>query len=103
LNHDDADPIGAALHRAWHPRRGGDVLWVYAPYCVAGDRGTTHGSPWHYDTHVPLLLVGARIQAGQFGRRVSPASLASTVAELLGCDHPSANVEDPLHEALQPR
>ncbi|HZN34999.1 MAG TPA: hypothetical protein VFB80_14320, partial [Pirellulaceae bacterium] len=67
---------------------------------LPGAKGTTHGSPWHYDTHVPLLLVGAGIAPGQFDRPVGPACLASTVAELFGVDYPSGNVEQPLREAL---
>jgi predicted AlkP superfamily pyrophosphatase or phosphodiesterase len=88
------------VQRTFHPRRSGDVLFVLAPYCVPGARGTTHGSPWHYDTHVPLLLVGSGIKPGHFEREVSPAAIASTVAELLGIDYPSANAEDPVQEAL---
>ncbi|MGE3778231.1 MAG: alkaline phosphatase family protein [Pirellulaceae bacterium] len=94
------DPIGDALHRAWHTRRCGDVMFVYAPYCVPGDRGTTHGSPWHYDTHVPLLLLGKGIRAGRFDRPVAPTCLAATASELLGIDYPSANQERPLREAI---
>jgi len=93
--------LNGQLQRAFHPRRSGDVLYVLAPYCVPGGKGTTHGSPWHYDTHVPCLLVGAGIvPGGQHHRPVSPACLASTVAELAGCNWPSANAEQPLREAL---
>jgi hypothetical protein len=76
------------------------VLTVFAPYCVSGSRGTTHGSPWHYDTHVPMMLTGAGIKPGTHLRRVSPACLAATVAEVLQIDYPGGNVEAPLHEAL---
>lgn len=88
------------LARHFHPRRSGDVLFVLKPYNLPGAKGTTHGSPWHYDTHVPLLLLGAGIAPGQFDRPVGPACLASTVAELFGVDYPSGNVEQPLREAL---
>lgn len=94
--------LNEMMHRAWHPRRSGDVLYVLAPYCLSGSKGTTHGSPWHYDTHVPLLLTGCGITPGRHSRPVSPASLASTVAELLGVNHPSANIEQPLREAIAP-
>jgi hypothetical protein len=103
------DQFAAGVHgklhqqiaRNFHHRRSGDVLFVLAPYCVPGGKGTTHGSPWHYDTHVPCLLVGAGIAPGRHHRPVSPASLASTIAELAGCDWPSANAEQPLREALR--
>lgn len=92
--------LNQQLQRAFHPRRSGDVLYVLAPYCLAGSKGTTHGTPWHYDTHVPMLLVGSGIQPAVSPRQVSPACLASTAAELLGVDWPSANCEQPLSEAL---
>jgi predicted AlkP superfamily pyrophosphatase or phosphodiesterase len=93
--------LQSQLQRAFHPRRSGDVLYVCAPYCLPGSKGTTHGSPWHYDTHVPCLWLGAGIApGGTFDRPVSPACFASTVAELAGCNWPSANTEQPLREAL---
>jgi hypothetical protein len=96
--------LNGQLQRAFHPRRSGDVLYVCAPYCVPGGKGTTHGSPWHYDTHVPALLLGAGIvPGGKYDRPVSPACFATTVAELVGCDWPSANSEQPLREALSKR
>jgi phosphopentomutase len=88
------------VQRTFHHERSGDVLFVLAPYTLPTAKGTTHGSPWHYDTHVPLLLVGCGIKRGQFTRDVSPACIASTVAELAGVEHPSANSELPLREAL---
>jgi predicted AlkP superfamily pyrophosphatase or phosphodiesterase len=88
------------LRRAFHPRRSGDVLTIFDPFCVPGTRGTTHGSPWHYDTNVPMLLLGAGIKNGKHDRPVSPACLASTVAELVQVKYPSGNVEEPLREAL---
>ena len=89
------------VQRTFHPQRSGDVLFVLAPYTVPGAKGTTHGSPWHYDTHVPLLLLGCGIQPGPQTRPVSPASIASTLSELAGVDYPSANSEPPLRESLK--
>src|SRR5206468_3984481 len=57
-------PASEDEHRVWksfHPSRCGDVTVVLKPYWIfqlpfAG--GTSHGSPHHYDTHVPLLVFG---------------------------------------------
>jgi len=89
------------VQRTFHPRRSGDVLFALAPYTVPGAKGTTHGSPWHYDTHVPLILVGSGIKNGRFTREVSPACIAATVSELAGVDHPSSTSEPPLRDALK--
>lgn len=97
-----SDKLDQMLRRSFHPRMSGDVVYVLAPYCITGGsgKGTTHGSPWHYDTNVPLLLLGSGIQHGTYHRRAAPACLASTVAALFGVNAPAANTEEPLSEAL---
>jgi predicted AlkP superfamily pyrophosphatase or phosphodiesterase len=100
LAHGGSGPLFEQVQRTFLAQRSGDVLFVTAPYTVPGAKGTTHGSPWHYDTHVPLLAIGCGIKNGQFTRPVSPPCVASTVAELAGVDYPSANSERPLAEAL---
>jgi len=97
-----SDRLDEMLRRSFHPRMSGDVVYVLTPYCITGGsgKGTTHGSPWHYDTNVPMLLVGNGIQNGTFTRRVAPACVASTVAVLVGVNAPAANTEEPLSEAL---
>ena len=92
--------LNAPFIKTFHPERSGDVLWAYLPYYLCGGSGTTHGSPWRYDTHVPLVLLGAGIERGIHGRRTSPAMLAPTIAELFGVDAPAACIEEPLLEAL---
>lgn len=94
------DKLADALLKTFHAKRSGDVLWVYEPYYLCGGRGTTHGSPWRYDTHVPLLLWGHGIKPGVHARRATPAMIAPTVAALLRLDSPAACEEEPLLEAL---
>lgn len=90
----------AAFIKTFNPQRSGDVLWAYQPFYLCGGKGTTHGSPWRYDTHVPLLLWGAGIKQGHHLRRATPAMLAPTVAHLLRVDAPAACIEEPLIEAF---
>jgi hypothetical protein len=87
--------------KTFHPGRSGDVLWAYEPFYLCGGAGATHGSPWRYDTHVPLMLFGAGVRPGIHRRKVSPAMLAPTLAELLGIDAPAACVEEPLAEIFE--
>ncbi len=102
LLYGSGDEVHNAMRRMFHPQLSGDVQWCLTPYCVPGTskKGTTHGSPWFYDTHVPLLALGHGIKNGRFDRLVSPACLASTVAKLAHVDAPGGNVETPLSEAL---
>jgi hypothetical protein len=86
---------------SFNPKRSGDVLYVLAPYNIpAGGAAATHGSPWRYDTHVPLLLLGSGVRPGKYTQMVSPAALAPTLARLLKVEDPPACVVDALDEAL---
>jgi hypothetical protein len=85
--------------RAFHPARSGDVLFVLAPYQIQGSAAATHGSPWHYDRHVPLLVVGD-VRAARVDRPVSPAAIAATAARLLDVQQPSLAEEESLPEVV---
>ena len=90
------------FRRAFNPQRSGDVLFALKPYALQGTTPASHGSPWRYDSHVPLLLLGPGIPPGKHSRPVSPAAIAPTLAKLLGLDPPSGNVEAVLGEAIAP-
>ncbi|MCS7188553.1 MAG: alkaline phosphatase family protein [Bacteroidia bacterium] len=86
--------------------RSGDVIVVYAPGWVEGgySHGTTHGSIWSYDTHVPLIWWGGGIRGGkEIYDRVSITSIAATLAFILGTPLPSAAVSQPLGEVISQR
>ncbi len=100
------DRLHDQMRLSFHPRRSGEVLWVLNPYCIPAidettKKGTTHGSPWYYDTHVPLLAIGSRIRNSTSMRPVVPGALASTVALLVGVNPPGGNVEQPLLDAIK--
>lgn len=85
------DPMLHMLKRSYHAKRSGDVVYVMKPYTLNGDGGTTHGSPWSYDRHVPLMLCSNRkLQVVDIPEEVSPASLAPTLATILGIELPAA-------------
>ncbi len=85
----------------YHPQLGGDLMVCEAPGVLFGEgTGTSHGSAWAYDSHVPLLLRGPGITKGVYGRRVHTADIASTLCHLLSIEYPTGNVGEPLREAL---
>jgi predicted AlkP superfamily pyrophosphatase or phosphodiesterase len=73
-----------------HPKLTGDLIYIVDPMHLASSAPTTHGTPYTYDTHVPLLLCGFGITPGTFADPVSPADLAPTLCALLGIEFPSA-------------
>lgn len=83
------DAIGEAVRLSFYPPRSPDVLAVLKPFFI--DRtspGTTHGTPYDYDTHVPLLWYGAGVKPGVHAARVGVDDLAPTLARLLGVPAP---------------
>jgi hypothetical protein len=89
-NRFDDDPIGRSLARGHDPERSGDLTVVLKPYWMLQATGTTHGSAYGYDTHVPIFLMGAGITAGQYLEAASPADIAPTLAFLTGITLPHA-------------
>ncbi len=59
-----------------------------------------HGSPWAYDTYVPIFFAGARLEPRTVSRRVSPTDIAPTIAAYLDIKYPSGSVGTPLAEVL---
>lgn len=91
------------IRNNYHPARAGDIYIVQDPYWFNFDKGPVaamHGSPWNYDTHVPLLFVGAGILPQTVYRRVQPADLAPTLSAMLEMSPPASAQGDPLVEVL---
>ncbi len=93
--------IQQLMKRSFHPTRSGDVLYVLKPYHFHNTAATTHGTPWHYDRHVPLLVLGT-VPQGQYSHEVSPASIGTTIAEMLHVEFPSMAEAPPLAEVPFP-
>jgi predicted AlkP superfamily pyrophosphatase or phosphodiesterase len=81
-----------------------DVALRYAPlYIVGWDYGTTHGAPYAYDTHIPLILFGPGVRAARHERRVRSVDIAPTLARILRIPAPQGLDGEVLPEALAAR
>jgi predicted AlkP superfamily pyrophosphatase or phosphodiesterase len=95
-----------AVLRNYNPQRSGDVFVVFEPHCFINDFdglevSCTHGSPWMYDTHVPLVFVHPEIEAQMVTRPVEPLDLVATLVEMIGCKAPSGSRGVPLTEVVE--
>ena len=73
------------IKNGYHPERSGDIVFVLKPNTIIyGDRGTTHGSGYDYDTHVPLIFYGNGINKGETRVRTEITDIAPTINALLG-------------------
>ena len=101
----DTDLVRSILNNH-HPKRSGDVFVVFEPHWFVADFdglnvASAHGSPWTYDSHVPILFSGPGIPADRVERRVETVDVAATLAMLLGTKLPSGAVGVPLSEVFQ--
>ena len=96
--------LGTLVQRSWNRQLSGDLYLVQRPYAMfGGSNAATHGSPYAYDTNVPLMLYGAPwIRPGAFGSYAEVVDLAPTLAFLLGTRPPSASEGRVLTEILAP-
>lgn len=86
--------LAQRLYKGFYPKVSGDVLVVaeqgWFTEETPGKSAATHGSPYAYDTSVPLLLAGFGIRPGTYREDVCPADLAPSLCALLGVGRPSA-------------
>jgi predicted AlkP superfamily pyrophosphatase or phosphodiesterase len=96
--------IATLMRRAWNREASGDLMVVTKPYWYFGTgiSGTSHGSPYAYDTNVPLLIMGKRwIKPGYYGQYAEVVDIAPTLANLLHVRPPSGAEGRVLTETLR--
>lgn len=99
-------PISQSVLRNFHPDRSGDIYVVFEPHWFIGDLdglsvAAAHGSPWSYDSHVPLIFAGPGIKAKTVVRRVETVDIAPTITTYLGAKLPSGVTGVPLLEVFE--
>lgn len=88
-----------------HPGRSGDVFIVFEPHWFINNFGgltvaSTHGSPWRYDTYVPIIFAGAGLTPQRVYREVRTVDVATTLAAFVGTRPPSGASGEILAEVL---
>ncbi|MDR3442699.1 MAG: alkaline phosphatase family protein [Legionella sp.] len=100
----EKDWLSAKVNKMYYPNRTGDIYIVQPPNQSNGAKNAfriTHGSPWNYDSYVPLLFVNPNFKAQFISRPVYTTDIASTLAALLIIKSPSAAVGQPLNEVMK--
>ncbi|MBX2965739.1 MAG: alkaline phosphatase family protein [Cyclobacteriaceae bacterium] len=89
--------------RGHHPKRSGDMTVVLEPGWFYSSRiqGTTHGSPYTYDTHVPIVFYGKGVKAGSTVRYHTVTDIAPTLSMLLKIKLPNGCTGQPVAELFE--
>jgi predicted AlkP superfamily pyrophosphatase or phosphodiesterase len=100
-----ASPLALKAANSFQSQRSGDILVIPVPYAIPtpGESSTAHGTPWNYDSQVPLVLWGSAFKPGTYRNPCQPIDLAPTIAAALGISQPSDAYGHPLVQALKLR
>jgi predicted AlkP superfamily pyrophosphatase or phosphodiesterase len=100
--------VARAVTRSFHPERSGDIHVVSKPgwqisyeLPTSNQFATSHGTPWDYDTFVPLIFAGPRVPHAVVNHYVDATDVAPTIAALLGIPPPSKATGHALPEAIK--
>lgn len=96
----DEGGIKGMVIRGYHPKRSGDVVVVLEPgwYTYGKIQGSNHGSPYLYDTHVPVLFYGKGIPHGSSVKYHPITDIAPTLSILLNIKFPNGCTGQPIEE-----
>ncbi len=94
------DQVGRRVMNGFYVRRGADVYILLEPYWMFSQKGTTHGTTFSYDAHVPVIFMGPGIKTGRFDNAIAVNDIAPTLATMLGIETPSGSIGRVLTEIL---
>ncbi|MET0519694.1 MAG: alkaline phosphatase family protein, partial [Burkholderiaceae bacterium] len=92
-------PYLDAMRKSWHPARAAPLQIVLRRGWLMSSRatGSSHGTPYDYDNHVPILAWGPEwVGRGEVDQRVEVADIAPTLSLILGQRAPAQSQGRPL-------
>jgi predicted AlkP superfamily pyrophosphatase or phosphodiesterase len=101
----DSDIYNSVINNH-NSQRSGDIFVVFEPYSFINDMdglvvAAHHGSPWKYDTHVPVIFAGNGLKPKQVTRRINTVDIAPTLASRIGAKAPSGSDGEVLSEIVE--
>ncbi len=94
------DAIAHAAALSFFGPRYGDLLVLPEPYYLFEATGTSHGTPYDYDNHVPVIFAGPGVKPGTYTERILVNDIAPTLAQILGVEAPAGSIGRVLGEIL---
>ena len=97
------DYVSRDVRNGFYRQRSGDLFLIPEAYWFFAEdpHGTSHGTPFNYDTHVPIIFMGSGVKPGRYHRAVAVNDIAPTLAALLEVEEPSGSVGRVLEEMLE--
>ena len=104
LSNQYTDVPRSLVQNGFSPTRSGDIIVVYEPSVIESfndKKGTTHGAPYSYDTHVPLIWWGYKIKKDENVTAINITDIAPTISQFLNIQYPSGCVGKPIVELFK--
>ncbi|MCD8404662.1 alkaline phosphatase family protein [Tenacibaculum dicentrarchi] len=90
-----------SLQNGYNQKFSGDVMLVPTPSTVSyPKKGTTHGSGYSYDTHIPVIFYGNGIKKGASKKKYEIVDIAPTLSNLLQIEFPNGSTGKVIEEVL---
>lgn len=101
LNEEYRSGIKHIIQNGYNEKRSGDVVFNFEPgWMDYGEEGTTHGSPYTYDTHVPMVFFGAGIPKGSSAEFRTITDIAPTIALMLHISFPNGTTGEVIPQLI---
>jgi hypothetical protein len=90
------------IANGYDSKQNGDLILLDKPgYIEYGATGTSHGSAYSYDTHVPLLFYGWHIKKGESFDKKAITQIAPTLSQMLKIPFTNGTEAEVLEEVLE--
>lgn len=100
-NNNYTEGIPYVVQKGFNQKSSGNIIIIFEPaYISYGTTGSTHGSSFNYDTHVPLVFYGYGIKKGSTVERTEITDIAPTISALLGISFPNGAIGNPIPQVL---
>lgn len=87
------------LFNGYNARRSGDVSFILRPnWFDGGKTGTSHGSWYNYDAHIPLVFMGWNVKPGKTNKTYHMTDIAPTLAAMLHIQMPNGSTGEAITE-----
>ena len=98
--------LNKAIINNYYPNRSGDIYLVFKPQDFINDLDglkvpSVHGSPWRYDTFVPIIFAGFNVDEGEVFDVVETIDIAPTLSAIMKIKPPSASEGKILVDVLE--
>lgn len=95
------DSVTAAIRNGLYSGRSGDIFVIQEPGYLYETAGTSHGTPFNYDSHVPVIFMGPGIKPGHYYEKIAVNDIAPTLAAIVGVEQPDGSIGRVLQEMWQ--